>query len=82
MPAAADSYGEDAADLGVECQLEPDPWQRFALVCCLGVDAEGMWTSPLFGLAVPRQNGKNAVLELRELYGMVVLGERFLHTAH
>lgn len=31
---------------------------------------------------MPRQNGKNAVLELRELYGMVVLGERFLHSAH
>lgn len=34
------------------------------------------------GLAVPRQNGKNGVLEVRELYGMVALGERFLHTAH
>jgi phage terminase large subunit-like protein len=33
-------------------------------------------------LAVPRQNGKNAVLEIRELYGMIALGERFLHTAH
>jgi len=31
---------------------------------------------------VPRQNGKNAVIEMRELYGMAVLGERFLHTAH
>lgn len=31
---------------------------------------------------MPRQNGKNGVIEMRELYGMVVLGERFLHTAH
>jgi len=31
---------------------------------------------------VPRQNGKNAVLEVRELFGMIVLGEKFLHTAH
>lgn len=31
---------------------------------------------------MPRQNGKNAVIEMRELYGMAVLGERFLHTAH
>src|SRR5690606_7171925 len=28
------------------------------------------------------QNGKNAVIEIRELYGMIALGERFLHTAH
>lgn len=34
------------------------------------------------GLSVPRQNGKNALLEVRELYGMVATGEKFLHTAH
>lgn len=34
------------------------------------------------GLSVPRQNGKNAVIEGRELYGMTVEGERILHTAH
>jgi hypothetical protein len=31
---------------------------------------------------VPRQNGKNGIIEMRELYGLVELGERFLHTAH
>jgi hypothetical protein len=31
---------------------------------------------------VPRQNGKNGVIEVRELFGMIALGERFLHTAH
>lgn len=31
---------------------------------------------------MPRQNGKNGVIEVRELYGMVALGEKFLHTAH
>lgn len=31
---------------------------------------------------MPRQNGKNAIIEMRELFGMVTLGERFLHTAH
>ena len=31
---------------------------------------------------MPRQNGKNGVIEIRELFGMVALGERFLHTAH
>jgi hypothetical protein len=31
---------------------------------------------------VPRQNGKNALLEIRELYGMVGRGEKILHTAH
>jgi hypothetical protein len=31
---------------------------------------------------VPRQNGKNGVIEVRELFGMVEFGEKFLHTAH
>ena len=31
---------------------------------------------------MPRQNGKNGVIEMRELFGMVLLGEKFLHTAH
>lgn len=48
----------------------------------LGVRSDGRWSSPRCGLAVPRQNGKNGALEIRELYGMVVRGERFLHTAH
>jgi phage terminase large subunit-like protein len=34
------------------------------------------------GLAVPRQNGKNAILEAVELFKMVVQGRRILHTAH
>ncbi len=31
---------------------------------------------------MPRQNGKNGLIEIRELFGMVALGEKFLHTAH
>jgi len=48
----------------------------------LGYDEEGNWTTTRAGLAVPRQNGKNAIIEIRELYGMIALGERILHTAH
>ncbi|HWH28811.1 MAG TPA: hypothetical protein VNU26_07590 [Mycobacteriales bacterium] len=48
----------------------------------LGLRADGRYAATRTGLAVPRQNGKNAVLEIRELFGMVVLGEKFLHTAH
>jgi hypothetical protein len=33
-------------------------------------------------LAVPRQNGKNGTIEVRELFGMIDAGEKFLHTAH
>jgi hypothetical protein len=48
----------------------------------MGLRADGKWAASRCGLAVPRQNGKNAILEMRELFGMVMLGEKFLHTAH
>src|SRR5690625_5918851 len=34
-----------------------------------------------FGFSVPRQNGKNEVIAIRELFGLKN-GERILHTAH
>ena len=52
------------------------------LDCWLGRDASGRYTVTSAGLAVPRQNGKNVCLEGREFFGMVINGEKILHTAH
>jgi hypothetical protein len=38
--------------------------------------------APDVGLVVPRQNGKGAVLEARELAGLFLFGESILHTSH
>jgi hypothetical protein len=62
--------------------LVPDEWQERVIDCWLGRNARGKWSANECGLLVPRQNGKNAVLEIRELYGLAILGEKFLHTAH
>jgi len=61
--------------------MAPDPWQRLVLDDWLA-ERSGKWASLTCGLAVPRQNGKNGVLEIRELFGMVGRGEKILHTAH
>lgn len=82
VPAAPRSDASDAAFLAGSYGLAPDDWQLHVLEGWLGLRADGKWASPRCGLAVPRQNGKNAVVEVRELYGMVVLGEKWLHTAH
>jgi phage terminase large subunit-like protein len=74
--------GEDAAYLSAKYGLDPFEWQRRVLAGWLGQRPNGRWAATRCGLAVPRQNGKNAVVEMRQLYGMLVLGERFLHTAH
>lgn len=81
-PRSAHSEADDAAFLSSRYGLTPDPWQFDVLQSWLGVRKDGKWSASRAGLAVPRQNGKNGILEVRELFGMVVLGEKFLHTAH
>jgi hypothetical protein len=61
--------------------LLPDDWQQLILDDWLG-ETNGRWVSLTCGLSVPRQNGKNGALEVRELFGMVGRGEKILHTAH
>lgn len=81
-PRAASSDADDATFLASGYGLTPDPWQEDILDDWLGRRADGQWAAAKCGLCVPRQNGKNALLEMRELFGMVALGEKFLHTAH
>ena len=82
VPVSAFSDADDAAFLSTSYGLTPDPWQALVLQGWLGRRADGKWAASRCGLAVPRQNGKNGILEMRELFGMVELGEKFLHTAH
>lgn len=81
-PNRADTYGGDAADLMAAYSCELDEWQRSVLDCWLGIDEHGAYCVTSAGLAVPRQNGKNVCLEAREFFGLTILGERILHTAH
>jgi hypothetical protein len=82
VPSWVSSQADDAAFLSSAYGLTPDDWQFRVLEAWLAEGRSGRWAAARCGLAVPRQNGKNALLEVRELYGMVELGERFLHTAH
>lgn len=81
-PKRAYTDGEDAAVLASAYGMTPDPWQRMILDSWLGRDEEDRYTATRCGLLVPRQNGKNAVIEIRELYGSAIQGEKILHTAH
>lgn len=74
--------GGDAAMLMEAYSCVLDPWQREVLDCWLGQDASGKYNVTSAGLALPRQNGKNVCLEAREFFGMVISGEKILHTAH
>lgn len=80
-PRAEASDGSIAGAFSAAYGLTPDEWQRLVLDDWLATRS-GKWTSLTAGLSVARQQGKNALLEIRELYGMVALGEKILHTAH
>lgn len=76
------SDGPDAGQLMSVYGLPLDEWQKVVVDCWLGTDEDGTYTVTSAGLALPRQNGKNVCLEAREFYGLVVNGEKILHTAH
>ena len=70
-------------ELAESAGLLLDEWQRHVLDVALGERADGQWSAFEVGLVVPRQNGKGAVLEARELAGLFLFGEQLiLHSAH
>ena len=81
-PSRAYTDGDDAAQLVSAYGMTPDEWQKTVLDAWLGRDANDKFTATTCGLSVPRQNGKNAIIEMYELYHLVAIGSSILHTAH
>lgn len=81
-PQRVSSDGADAAILMAEYGYTLDAWQQDVLDCWLGKNEEGKYNVTSAGISLPRQNGKNVCLEAREFFGLVVNGEKILHTAH
>lgn len=74
---------EDVADLAKAYGLVLDPWQENVLQAAMGVRSDGQWATPTVGVSVPRQNGKGALIEARELAGLLLFGEKtIIHSAH
>src|SRR5262245_19925455 len=66
------------AGLGVQL----DPWQLRVLWTSL-LRRGTMWAAFVVGVCAPRQNGKNGILEMRELVGAYLLREKLqIHSAH
>lgn len=73
---------EDASELMKLNGIDLYPWQMHPLSAWLARDDKDKLLYLTCGLSVPRQNGKNVVIEARETYEMVVCGGHVLHTAH
>lgn len=56
-------------------------WQKNILKHIYAINDDGLWTHTKFGYSLPRRNGKNEVVVIREMEGLH-RGEKILHTAH
>lgn len=75
------TYGDEAIERYEKSGREAYEWQEHLVQPMLAVNEDGLWTHMKFGYSLPRQNGKNEVVVIREIYGLYQ-GERMLHTAH
>lgn len=73
--------GQEAVDLYNSTGRTAQEWQELMLYDILAVNDDGLYVHTKFGYSVPRRNGKNEVVVMREMYGLMK-GERILHTAH
>lgn len=75
------SLGNEAAVLYNGSGRTAQEWQTGILEPMMALNEDGLWTHTKFGFSVPRRNGKNEIIVMREMYGLQA-GEQILHTAH
>jgi phage terminase large subunit-like protein len=73
--------GNEALNLYRKTGREPLPWQENVINDIMALNDDNLWTHMKFGYSLPRRNGKNEVITIRELFGLQD-GEQILHTAH
>lgn len=75
------TFGQDAIDLYNSTGRTAQEWQELLMCDILATNDDGLWTHTKFGYSVPRRNGKNEIVVMREIYGLKN-NEKILHTAH
>ena len=75
------TLSNEAIELYQKSKRTAYEWQKNLLDAILAVNDENLWVHMKFGFSVPRQNGKNEVVAIREFKGLKD-GEKILHTAH
>ena len=76
-----ETKGKEAIDLYNSTSRTAQPWQELIVYDMLARNDEGLWVHSKFGFSVPRRNGKNECVVIREMWGLTH-GERICHTAH
>lgn len=76
-----ETWGEQAIALYESTKRKAQEWQKLLIYDIMARTQDDLWVHSRFGYAVPRRNGKNEVVAIRELWGLQ-RGEHILHTAH
>ena len=77
------SLGDKAILLAEALSRKLDPWEEDVTRDWMATNSKTKkWVHIRNGVAVPRQNGKSLLIEIREVYGTLFLGEKILYTAH
>lgn len=80
LPFSKSRYKE-VVELYQKSKRKARKWQILLLKNILAVNSKGLWIHTKFGYSIPRRNGKNEVVAMREMWGLQE-GEQILHTAH
>ena len=75
------TYGKDAIDLYNSTGRTAQKWQEDIIKNILAYNQDDLFIHTKYGYSVPRRNGKNEIVSIREMWGLKN-GERILHTAH
>ena len=76
-----ETHGKEAIDLYNSTGRTAQEWQELLLYDILAVRDDGLFVHTKFGYSLPRRNGKNEIVAMRELWALEQ-GEQCLHTAH
>lgn len=75
------SKGKEAIELYNKTTRTAQEWQELMIYDIMALNSDDLWTHSKFGYSLPRRNGKNEIVAIRELWGLFN-GERMRHTAH
>lgn len=75
------SRGKEAVEAYERSGKKAIQWQKNLCKSIMAVNSHGLWVHQKFGFSVPRRNGKNEVVVMREMWGLEH-GEQICHTAH
>lgn len=83
IPPYAATLGPEACALARQAGLVADDWQQESVAAILAIRSDRRWACQSYAEFVARQNGKGSILEIRVLFGFLVLGEHeIVWTAH